>query len=69
MLKSGVPWGVFLMQVLALGGIVVSGASLLLGGMDGGLAYVSYVLLGVCGIVLLTPLVTWQLPSSFQRAS
>ena len=66
-LKSGVPWGVLLMQVLALGGIVVSGASLLLGGMDGGLAYVSYVLLGVCGIVLLTPLVTWQLPVLFSK--
>ena len=67
LLKSGVPWGVVLVQVLALGGLGLSAGSLLLGGLDGAFAYVSYVLVGVCLISLLTPAVLWELPTLLAR--
>jgi len=61
-LKSGVPWGLYLMQVLALGGGILSLAGLFFLGFDSGLAYVAYVSLGAFMILLLTPVLTWQLP-------
>ena len=67
MLKRGVPWGVFLLQVIAFGLIGLCTLGLLLFGLDGGLAYASYILLGVGLILLLTPLFTWQLPVLLNR--
>ena len=66
LLKSGVP-GVVLIQVLALGGLGLSAGSPFLGGLDGAFAYVSYVLVGVCLISLLTPAVLWELPTLLAR--
>ena len=60
--KAGVPWGVFLVQVLALGLVGLSLLSLLLLGLDHALAYASYVGFGVAMILLLTPFVMWQVP-------
>ena len=61
-LKSGVPWGLYLMQVGALGGGTLSLAGLVFLGFDSGLAYVAYVSMGAFLILLLTPVLTWQLP-------
>ena len=67
MLKRGVPWGVFLLQVIAFGLIGLCTLGLLLFGLEGGLSYASYILLGVGLILLLTPLFTWQLPVLLNR--
>ena len=48
------PWGVVLLQVLALGLVGLCTLSLLVSGLSGGVAYASYVLLGIGLIVLLT---------------
>jgi putative ABC transport system permease protein len=61
-LKTGVPWGLYLLQVGALGGGILSLAGLVFLGFDSGIAYVAYVSLGAFLILLLTPVVTWQLP-------
>ena len=61
-LRQGVPWGLLLAQILALGGAGLSAALLLLGGSDGGLAYASYISTGVFLIVLVTPVFTWEIP-------
>ena len=65
--KQGVPWGVVLVQVLALGLIGLCSLSLLVSGLEGGAAYASYVLLGVGFVLLLTPLLTWQIPVLLNR--
>ena len=67
MLKRGVPWGVLLLQVMAFGLIGICTAGLLLSGFDGGLSYAAYILLGVGLILLLIPVVTWQLPVLMNR--
>jgi putative ABC transport system permease protein len=64
---NGVPWGVFLVQIVGFGGLALCGASLLLLGTSNGLSYVLYVGAGVGLILLLTPLVTWQLPVWLSR--
>ena len=66
-IKRGVPWGVVLVQVLAFGLVGLCSLSLLVSGLEGGLAYASYVLLGVGVVLLLTPLLTWQIPVVLNR--
>ena len=66
-LKRGVPWGVLLLQVVAFGLVGLCGAGLLVFGTSSGLSYATYVLLGVGLILLLTPVITWQLPVLFYR--
>lgn len=66
-LKRGVPWGVLLLQVIAFGIVGLCGAGLLVFGTSSGLSYATYVLLGVGLILLLTPIITWQLPVLFNR--
>lgn len=61
-IKSGVPWGLYLIQIMALGGAVISLAGLFFLGLESGLAYVAYVSLGAFLILMVTPVVTWQLP-------
>ena len=65
--NQGVPWGVVLLQVLALGLVGLCTLSLLVSGLSGGVAYAAYVLLGIGLIVLLTPLATWQIPVLLNR--
>ncbi|MGB2070108.1 MAG: FtsX-like permease family protein [Poseidonia sp.] len=66
-IKNGVPWGVFLLQIMALGLVGLCGLSLLLSGLSSPLAYGAYLLLGSGLILLLTPLLTWELPVFFNR--
>jgi putative ABC transport system permease protein len=62
-MKTGVPWGVFLAQIIGLGGLGMCGIGLVLFGFNSGLSYAAYVGAGVGFILLLTPIVTWQLPT------
>ena len=66
-IANGVPWGVFLVQIIGFGGLALCGASLLLLGTSNGLSYILYVGAGVGLILLLTPLLTWQLPVWLSR--
>ena len=61
-LTSGVPWGVFLVQIVGIGGLALCAASLVLLGTSNGFSYILYVGAGVGLLLLLTPMVTWQLP-------
>lgn len=65
--KKGVPWGIFLLQILAFAMVGLCTLLLLLWGIDASLSYAVYVLLGVALILLLTPLFTWELPVLFNR--
>ena len=65
--KSSVPWGVFLLQILALGMVGLCTLSLLVSGLSSPLAYGTYLLLGSGLILLLTPLLTWELPVLLNR--
>ncbi len=58
----GVPWGVFVVQIVGLGGAVVTGASLVLFGFENPLAYSAYLGTGTGLIMFATPLLTWELP-------
>ncbi len=60
-IKNGVPWGVFLLQIMALGLVGLCGLSLLLSGLSSPFAYGAYLLLGSGLILLFTPLLTWEL--------
>ncbi len=66
-IKNGVPWGVFLLQIMALGLVGLCGLSLLLSGLSSPFAYGAYLLLGSGLILLFTPLLTWELPVFFNR--
>ena len=65
--KKGVPWGIFLLQILAFAMVGICALLLLLWGFETSLSYATYVLLGVALILLLTPLFTWELPVLFNR--
>ena len=65
--KKGVPWGILLLQIMALGMTGICALSLALSGFDNALSYATYVLLGVGLILLLAPLFTWELPVLFNR--
>ena len=65
--KSSVPWGVFLLQILAFGMVGLCGLSLLVSGLSSPLAYGTYLLLGSGLILFLTPLMTWELPVLLNR--
>lgn len=65
--KNGVPWGVFLLQIVAFGLVGLCALSLLLSGLTSSLAYGTYLLLGSGLILLFVPLFTWQLPVFFNR--
>ena len=67
-IKNGVPWGVFLLQIMALGLVGLCGLSLLLSGLSSPFAYGTYLLLGSGLILLFTPLLTWELPVLLNRA-
>ena len=66
-IKNGVPWGVFLMQILGFGLTGLCTVSLLISGLSGTMAYATYILLGVGVVVMLTPLFTWELPVLLNR--
>ena len=66
-MKNGVPWGVFLLQILAFGMVGLCGLSLLVSGLSSPLAYGTYLLLGSGLILLFTPLFTWELPVLLNR--
>ena len=61
-LRRGVPWGVFLVQIVGFGMTGLCAATLLLSGTSSGFSYVVYVGIGVGLVLLFTPLLTWQLP-------
>jgi putative ABC transport system permease protein len=65
--KKGVPWGIFLLQILAFAMVGICALLLLLWGFETSLSYATYVLLGVALILLLTPLFTWELPVLLNR--
>ena len=66
-LKTGVPWGVFLLQIMAFGLVGLCGLSLLLSGLSSSMAYGTYLLLGSGLILLFTPFFTWELPVLLNR--
>ena len=66
-IKNGVPWGVFLLQIMAFGLIGLCGLFLLVSGLSSSLAYGTYLLLGSGLILLFTPLLTWELPVFLNR--
>ena len=61
-LSKGVPWGVFLIQIIGLGGLVLCLGGLFVIGTSSGLSYAAYVLSGVFTLLIFVPLLTWQLP-------
>ena len=61
-LAKGVPWGVYLVQIVGLGGFLTCLAALLVWGGSSGLSYAAYVLSGVFAMLVFVPLVTWELP-------
>ena len=65
--KKGVPWGIFLLQILAFAMVGICTLLLLLWGFESPLSYATYVLLGVALILLFTPLFMWELPVLFNR--
>ncbi len=65
--KKGVPWGILLLQIMALGMAGFCALALLLNGLESTLSYAAYVLLGVGLILLLAPLFTWELPVLLNR--
>jgi putative ABC transport system permease protein len=67
--KIGVPWGVFLAQITGLGGLGLCLIGLALFGVESGLSYAAYVGAGVGLILLVTPVITWQLPTMVARGN
>ena len=67
--NTSVPWGLLLMQVLALGGSILFLGVLLLSGRSTGFAYALYVLSGSLLLLAVTPVVTWQTPLWLNRKS
>ena len=65
--RKDVPWGVFLLQILAFGLTGLCLLSLLLSGYEGTMSYAAYVLMGVGGILLFAPFLTWELPVLLNR--
>ena len=61
-LAKGVPWGVYLVQVLGFGGLLTCLAGLFVLGDSSGLSYAAYVLSGVFAMLVFVPLLTWELP-------
>ncbi|WP_438994959.1 FtsX-like permease family protein [Poseidonia sp.] len=61
-LSKGVPWGVYLIQIIGLGGLVMCLGGLFFIGTTSGLSYAAYVLSGVFAMLIFVPLVTWELP-------
>ncbi len=61
-LSKGVPWGVLLIQIIGLGGLVLCLGGLVVIGTSSGLSYAAYVLSGVFTLLMFVPLLTWQLP-------
>lgn len=61
-LRRGVPWGVFLVQIVGFGMAGLCATTLVLAGLSSGFSYVAYVGAGVGLVLLLTPLLTWQIP-------
>ena len=61
-LSKGVPWGVYLVQIIGLGGLVTCLGGLLVIGTSNGLSYAAYVLSGVFAMLVFVPLLTWELP-------
>ena len=66
-LRKGVPWGLYLLQILALGGAVLSYTSLFLLGTSSSLAYLAYVLGGLFLLTVILPVLTWQIPYLFSN--
>lgn len=60
--QQGVPWGVFVVQILGLGAAVLCAAVLVLVGLQSGLSYAAYVGLGGGLILVTVPLLAWELP-------
>ncbi len=65
--NTSVPWGLLLMQVLALGGLFLFLGLLLLTGRSTGFAYALYVLSGSLMLLAVTPVITWQTPLWLNR--
>lgn len=61
-LSKGIPWGVYLIQIIGLGGLVMCLGGLFFIGTSSGLSYAAYVLSGVFAMLIFVPLVTWELP-------
>ena len=60
--SEGVPWFLLLLQILALGGGLLSLLILLVLGFESGVAYFLWMVSGVCAIITLVPFFTWELP-------
>ena len=58
----GVPWGLFIVQIVGFGGAFVCGAGLFLFGFESALAYSAYIGAGVGLLLTFVPLFTWEVP-------
>ena len=58
----GVPWGLFIVQIVGLGSAFVCGAGLFLFGFESALAYAAYIGTGVGLLLAFVPLFSWELP-------
>ena len=74
--SEGIPWALLLLQILAFGGGSLAFLMLLVFGFDSGVAYFLWMITGVCALLLIVPIFTWQLPvflrsknSFYQRLS
>ena len=58
--NEGVPWTLMLVQIIMAGGLAICALGLVLVGFGNGLSYILWVGAGICLIIMLTPVLTWQ---------